>query len=376
LWRHATPERFDEEFNLIAGEGLAPVAARAFKDRPEHFDSPSGLRFRRIAFDAELREMAVDVRGAEVVAALGAADIPVAIAKGPAIAEFHPDGWPRPYADLDLLVAMSDFSSAVACAEALGFVRPQASVPQWSWFDRRCREAMNPHSNSDGNVDFHHHVPPWKVGLHLPVDVVIARSTVHQFCGTEVRFVRIDDPLVICGLHILNDQWKGKRGLASWRDVILLITMMGVDEARSAFRRARIGWVFDLLMGIDHFIPNGDRPLHSFGTVGYLVSELAIEVPESGFSASKVHRDPSPIASMRLAMLGWSNDSAVARHRWAWATRLPLLNALAFVGGSAIPSPSYVGSRHESYLHYWRRGIAETASAMSGSDRRRMSGET
>jgi hypothetical protein len=78
------PERFDEEFNLIAGEGLAPVAARAFKNHPEYIDSPAGLEFRRIAFDAELREMAVDARGAEVLAGLGARHIPVAVAKGPA----------------------------------------------------------------------------------------------------------------------------------------------------------------------------------------------------------------------------------------------------------------------------------------------------
>src|SRR5664280_2509537 len=115
-------ERFDEEFNLIAGEGLAPVAARAFKNHPEYIDSPAGLEFRRIAFDSALREMAVDARGAEVLAGLGARHIPVAVAKGPAIARFYPDGWPRPYADLDLLVATSDFDNAISCAESLGFV--------------------------------------------------------------------------------------------------------------------------------------------------------------------------------------------------------------------------------------------------------------
>ena len=100
------------------------------------------------------------------------------------------------------------------------------------------------------------------------------------------------------------------------------------------------------------------------------MDELALVVPEVTFSAPAT---PPALAfgpKLRLAALGWSNDSSATRHRLAWATRLPPLNALAFLAGTAVPSAGYIHERHGSYLNYWKQGLRETVSTVRGSDYR------
>jgi hypothetical protein len=75
-------------------------------------------------------------------------------------------------------------------------------------------------------------------------------------------------------------------------------------------------------------------------------------------------------ARFRLASSGWANDSLPTRHRIAWATRLPPANAIAFVAGSAVPSPAYVRDHDGSYRCYWRRAARETVATARGSDLR------
>jgi len=151
----------------------------------------------------------------------------------------------------------------------------------------------------------------------------------------------------VAALHILNDLWKGKLGLTSWRDVMVITQRIGLPRARAAFDRAELTWLFDLL-----------------------IDELAQAVPEVTFSAPATSPALAFGPRMRLGALGWSNDSSAARHRLAWATRLPPLNALAFLVGTAVPSPGYIRERHGSYRHYWRQGIRETVSTAHGSDYR------
>jgi hypothetical protein len=310
--------------------------------------SPSTERqFRSIAFSAEMRSMAADVNGVGVLAGLRDRGLACALVKGPSMARRHPPGWPRPYADLDVLVSPDDYGEAVACAEGMGFVQSERSIPQWSWFDRICREGGNLHSGSGGNIDFHHHIPPWALASHFTVTDIIARATPVDFYGIEVGFGQPEDLLVISAFHILNDLWKGKIGLASWRDVILLLGTLGEDRARMAFDRAGVAWMFVVF-----------------------TAELAYELPEAGIASSGVTPVIPLIPRVRLAGLGWSNDSTATRHRLAWATRLPPVNAVAFLAGSAVPSAGYIQSRHGSYFSYWKRGLIETASTFRGSDYR------
>lgn len=340
-----SPKEIVDEIDTIVTEGLATVALRALTEDGDHQDSSYLSTFRAVALDAEVRSMAAAVAGTKVLAGLADGGIPAAVVKGPAVARFHPPHWPRPYADIDLVIPRPHFVDAISCAESLGFSSSERATPQWRWFDTICREGINLHGPSGGNIDLHHHTPPWALAEGLAVEAVIDRSEEGEMCGSIVRLACPEDLIVFSGLHILNDLWKGKLGLTSWRDVIVITRMIGEQRARAAFDRARVAWVFDLL-----------------------VDELANEVPSAGI------RPPSPAARLplgtrlRLAALGWFGVSTASRHRLSWVMRLPPLNGIAYLAGTAVPSPAYVHERHGSYVNYWRRSWQETVSTAHGSD--------
>jgi Uncharacterised nucleotidyltransferase len=340
-------DEFQREVDVIVREGLASVAVRALVGRDDHQTASYLRTFRRVALSSEMRAMAADAAGSVVMAELALRKIPAAVVKGPAVARLYPEGWPRPYADIDVVVSRADYLDAIGCSQELGFAYSDRAVPQWRWFDLVCREGINLHSPSGGNIDFHHHVPPWVLGSHLPVEQIIARSEPHQLCSARVEFAAAEDLVVVAALHILNDLWKGKLGLTSWRDVMIITQRIGLPRARAAFDRAGLTWLFDLL-----------------------IEELALEVPEVTFSAPATSPALPFGPKIRLAALGWSNDASATRHRLAWATRLPPLNALAFLAGTAVPSAGYIHERHGSYLNYWKQGLRETVSTVRGSDYR------
>ena len=334
----------ERESDLIIREGLTSVAFRALRTLNRDKNEPYVKLLRRFALAAEMRSVAADVAGSKVLAQLEAQGIPVAVVKGPAVARLHPEGWPRPYADIDVVVPRARYLDAISCAENLGFVYSERAVPQWRWFDLICREGINLHTPTGGNIDIHHHLPPWVLGSHLPVQTIIHRSQKHDLSGIPVPFAVAEDLLVVTALHILNDLWKGKLGLTSWRDVIVIIKGIGEDQSRKAFDQADLGWLFDVI-----------------------VDELRRSVPDADLWSAGPHTTPLG-ARLRLAALGWSNDSSPTRHRLAWATRLPPLNALAFLVGVAFPSGEYIRTRHGSYVNYWRRSLQETISTARGSD--------
>lgn len=249
-----------------------------------------------------------------------------------------------PCADLDVVVTRDRFLDAIASAQRLRFSYSDRAVPQWRWFDLVCREGVNLHDQAGGNVDFHHHVPPWALGSGLTVEGIIERSQPAELCGRMVRFADPQDLVVVSALHILNDLWKGKMGLTSWRDVMIITRRLGETGTRDAFARADIDWMFDML-----------------------AHELAAAFPAAGFANSPGANVPwGP--KLRLATSGWANHSKASRHRLSWATRLPALNGIAFLAGTAVPSPGYVRTRHGGYLNYWRQGWRETVSTAHGSD--------
>jgi len=153
--------------------------------------------------------------------------------------------------------------------------------------------------------------------------------------------------LVVSALHVVNDLWKGKRGLVSWRDVLVIVHRIGRDRSAAAFQRVRLGWLFEVM-----------------------VDELARELPEAGIAGPVRPTALSWVERFRLASSGWANDSLPTRHRIAWAARLPPANAVAFIAGSAVPSRSYVRDHDGSYRNYWRRAARETVSTAHGSDLR------
>jgi hypothetical protein len=342
-----TAEDFARETDVIVQEGLAPVAHHALRVRDAHADSRFGETFHQISLLSEMRAMAADAAGARFLMELTAAGIPTAVVKGPSMARLHPAGWPRSYADIDVLVEMGDFAPAVGLAVANGFTHSERSVPQWNWFDVVCREGINLHSASGGNIDLHHHLPPWALGSSVVVATVINRAQKYRLCMAPVSFATPEDQLLVVTLHIVNDLWKGKMGLASWRDFVVLAHLLGPEATQQAFLEVGLGWFH-----------------------GLVTAELARRVPEADV------RPPMPVvalpprARLRIAALGWSKDSSHSRHRLAWAARLPVPQAIAFLAGAAVPSGRYIHSRHGTFRNYWMSGWRETVQLAQGRDYR------
>jgi len=342
-----SPGDVASEADRIVAEGLSAVALHAFGHLPDHRDQAYCATFRSVALTTQMRGMAADAAAAPALAALERAGVPAVVVKGPATARLHPPGWPRSYGDVDLVVDPGDFTRALACAEGLGFATSTRAVPPWGWFDRRCREGVNLHSAAGGNLDVHHHVPPWSLGRSVRAADIILRSEPAELCGTPVRFAAAGDLLLVSALHVLNDLWKGKAGLASWRDVLVLLHRLGPEGSQAAFAGARLGWLHDLM-----------------------AVELARAVPEAGIEHPRVVAAPPPAARFRMAALGWSGQTAWTRLRLAWVSRLPPANGVAFLAGTLVPSPAYIRGRHGSYGTYWRRGLTEAVATAHGADHR------
>jgi hypothetical protein len=101
-----------------------------------------------------------------------------------------------------------------------------------------------------------------------------------------------------------------------------------------------------------------------------MAAEFARSVPEAGIARPSTVEQPSQIERFRLAALGWSGHSMATRQRLAWVSRLPVANGILFLGGTLVPSPTYIRDRHGGYLDYWRRGLSETVSTARGADYR------
>ncbi len=340
-------EDFAREAGVIVEEGLSSVADRALIGHAAHVGQPYLDIFRHAALVAQMKSMAAEVVGAQVLAGLSSSGISTAIVKGPSMAQYHPPGWPRPFVDIDLLVSINDFPRAISLAEDAGFEHSERSVPQWSWFDSLCREGINLHSRSGGNIDFHHHLPPWAIGSSVNVADVINRSEPHRLCGASTNFAPATDQILVAALHILNDLWKGKMGLASWRDFVVLAKFLGETDVHSSFDRARLRWLYELIA----------RELHR-------------RVPEAQVRPTGMRVTLPLMSELRLTAFGWSRESITTRHRLAWAARLPAWNALAFLAGTAVPSPTYVHTRHGTFKNYWISGWKETVLTAKGSDYR------
>jgi hypothetical protein len=272
--------------------------------------------------------------------------VTVIVIKGPAVERFHPTGWPRTYSDVDLLVRPRDFHRVMAVSSAEGFV-DDTTAPQWPWFDLRCKEGVNLHRGDGGNLDVHHHVPPWVFGSQLDVDAVTAEATWGDVAGVSVRLIGARQSLVVAALHVLNDLWKGRIGLTSWRDIVVLLERVGMVEAEWVFERLRLGWLLTLV-----------------------TETLAASVPEAEVARVSRPRRPPLGVRARIAALGWGRYTTFSRQQASWAARLPIPSAVAFLGGCIVPAPRHVWERYGSYGAYWRTIYQDAVSTFHGEDHR------
>jgi hypothetical protein len=339
------PSCYKEEAEFIVGEGLAGIAFQLARNVPGA-DPATVEWLRRVTFETQLRSMAAMLAARRIFQRLNDKFIPVVVIKGPAVERYHPLHWPRTYGDVDVLVSAGDYPEVIRVCQSELFTDP-ASTPPWPWFDRICKEGVNLHSHDGGNIDVHHHVPPWVFGRRLTAENVIASSSVGTLSDLKVRLASLEHSLVIASLHVLNDLWRGRSGLVSWRDIIVLLRNVGMDRAVEVFTEVGLTWLLDLVtVSLRSYLPEAAVPVRA-----------------------AAHGPPFDIRT-RIAVLGWDNDSTLSRHRVSFAARLPVANALAFIGGCVLPQRRYVYEYYDTYRNYWRRLVGETVSTVHGDDPR------
>jgi hypothetical protein len=341
------PPDVASEAGVILREGLSSVALRLLDPEEPEVREAVAL-FREAAVDVQKRALAADFATHPLLSSLSERDIPWVIIKGPAVGRFHPPGWPRPYNDLDILLSSHDFAAAVEMARRLGFAYPDEARPPREWVDRYCREGVNLHGSA--NLDIHHHVPPWVFGSRLPPDEVIGAADEASLEGMTVRLASRSHGMVVAALHVLNDLWKGRLALTSWRDLVVLLHATTPAEAAATFAGAGLDWL-----------------------LGLVTAALERGVPEASIEAIGAVQPP-PWVARRLKILGWEGTSFVSRHRSAWLGRLPVTNAMAYLAATAVPQHDYIRSRHGSYPRYWMRAWQETVFTAGGADFRTAGG--
>ena len=287
--RHDVPDAdaFEREATLLTQEGLAPIAL-TLAGSDGGLDAETFAVLRQVTLESQILAMAASHAARGALLRFEQSKIPVVVIKGPAVERFHPAGWPRSFSDIDLLVAPQDFFPVVhECVEA-GFV-DAVSRPPWPWFDLRCKEGVNICGPEGGNLDIHHHVPPWVFGAKLGIEEILATATWGNVGGAPVRFVDAPNSLVIASLHVLNDLWKGRLGLSSWRDIVALLRLVGMEQAEETFDSLGLAWLLSLVTG-----------------------ELNASVPEADVGVPRRHHPVPLTARARMAVLGWSNDSSIS----------------------------------------------------------------
>jgi hypothetical protein len=182
------------------------------------------------------------------------------------------------------------------------------------------------------------------------VDGLLERADHSFVAGVPVKLASAEDSLAIASVHVINDIWKGDPSLLSWRDIVLLADRLGADRTAAIFDRCGLTWL----------LPYVDR------TLGEI---LETDVPHRGQPCAPDRHDR--MMGRRLEIVGWSSATALGRHPVGWALRLPTASAVAYLGGSALASPSYVRSKYGGYRAYWSLALRSLNAALRGADFRR-----
>jgi hypothetical protein len=351
-WGHsplAVPPGNDDcwasEVRDLIGGGLANTALRVLRSSVTPPDPAVVGALREAATAEMLRSLNVETRSAAVLRRLEQAGVQPIVFKGPAVAAWYPYSTDRAFTDVDLLVAPHQFAAAKAVLESSGFRVPLEGEQPWPFFDRFCREGVNLHGTTEANVDIHHHIPPWRYSRHLGYATVAGAASDLNLCGQVVRAASPAHSMVIAGLHLLSDLWKGGRTYRSWRDLLVLSDRIGPSATQEAFVAGDLEWLMALLFDQLSFVSTQSRPVAD-------------------------GRRRSPFREARLHALGWGGGNIVARHRVGWGLRLPAAQMAMFMLGSMVPSPSYIRSHWGTYRAYWQTVRQGMWATIGGADHR------
>jgi hypothetical protein len=335
-WDVAVPEIVAQRLALPAFERVGRAETRA----------PMELvrALREAVVDSSLVPVRVMANTAPALDAMNEYGPNYLVFKGPTVARLHPRYSSRSFSDIDILVDPTDFAASMGVLESIGFTSSPLISPPWPWFDRFCREGVNLRNTQGGAIDLHHRIPPWSFGSKLSFQRLMSNSVPGDIAGVPVRFPRIEDGAVIAGLAILNDLYKADASLSTLRDLYRYDDLLGRRAFLNSFEEYDLRWL------------------------GRLMAAALDEFRSEGPCCRTRHVSCPPLAAARLHALGWSHSTVLTRHPLGWVARLPLLNAMAFLVGSAVPDPRYARQKHRGYREYWSKSINTLRQSHAGVD--------
>lgn len=164
---------------------------------------------------AVARSLALDAVSKEIVRTLAAGGTKTIVLKGPAITRWlYKDGAPRPYTDIDLLVAPEKVEAAESALARLGFTHPPLDdLPH----DRPWHAHAWVRETDNAGVDLHRTL----IGLGAtPADawqVLSGQTEVITVCGVPVEALNTPARALHVALHAAEDGVHGEKALEDLR---------------------------------------------------------------------------------------------------------------------------------------------------------------
>ena len=166
--------------------------------------------------------------------ALGDADIPWMVFKGPTLAEpVHGSAQHRSYGDLDVLVRGSDLRQALSVLESTG---SRLTDRNWTLIDDHFKGEVHLALPSGSQLDLHWHLfnePTRRELFPVSIDELFARSREVRVSGRAVRTLSLADTVVYVSMHTLH---SGGDRLIWLKDIERLLALPEVEPTEVASR--------------------------------------------------------------------------------------------------------------------------------------------
>jgi len=327
------PAVWRSELGLISRNRLAGLAIKVIAEAGITLDDDVTEQLRRSQAFSLARVMRLEAAAPRVAELLERQGIRSVFTKGPALARAYADPATRVFSDLDVVVPPERYWDAVATLQAEGF-EPNEPIPPRRWFSEKCREATGL-GNGELSVDVHHHIPPWVFAERLPFERLWADAIPLKLEAGTVSSPSDEHHLIVALLHLFSHLGRPGREPIVWRDILVLVDVLGDDRVVWALNAAGLAglgrYAFDSL-------PAAVRPAVT----------------------KRLPRGMRPGLAFRVRQMMPPNIGS--GHVLGILFRLPLSNAPAFVASYVFPSREFIRRHVEpgepaTLLRWWRNGI-------------------
>ena len=346
--------RFDaDDWNLLTvmakTEGVAPLMYWAFKSSEETKDqrrktAPSGEvappssvpRLAKPTFNALQREYySTAAYNAllfseldRVLTALDAADIPVIVLKGAALAQtLYPDPGLRPMSDLDLLVSFERLDHAVQTANDFGYQGDDA-VSYWPSLERVLGHHERLQNKKDVNLELHWSLTQAINGDHTLTDW-FWEQTQPLSSNSEAQMLSPTSHLMYLSAHLFLGHGAA-RGLLLWLyDLHLLLADSSnkIDWDALLAQAQRLKW---------------NAPLAA--ALSQLQDIFEMEIPPEILESLKSHQNTR---SQKWVKYKSQPNQSRAWAQWQKWRNLTWYGKLAYSLGNFFPAPAFIRKRYD-----------------------------